>query len=590
MPARDSLLGRILLERSALSPSALREAEQDCDRSGRRLDEVLLRRGLVDESQVAQALAAMLNLDFVAPPLHPDPDALARVQAALARRKGILPLTVEGRRLTVAMANPLDTDAIDDLRFQSGCHVEAVAAPRSAVVQGVLDAYGGELPELLDSLERSGRRDEGRSLQDLENEAGAAPIVKIVDHLLSTAIDRRASDIHIETHGAGSRVRFRIDGLLHTATELPPGSHRAAISRVKVMAGLDISVRRLPQDGGFTVKKRNTKLTVRVSTIPTLGGEKAVLRVLDPGDAPRDLSFLGMAAHDLERLRHLLQRRQGVLLASGPTGSGKTTTLSAAVAELAAGKINIVTLEDPVEYRFPGLAQMEIDQKAGVDFPSGLRAILRQDPDVILVGEVRDRETAEIAMSAAVTGHLVLTTIHTVDAPSAITRLLEMGVPPFLVAGGLAGVIAQRLIRRVCSRCDGRGGECTVCNGGYRGRSGVFEVLVVDDEIRTAITAGAAIASLRHLAQRNGMVSMARDALRQVAEGATTPHEAGQIIALTQGATVRCENCDAALPPAAAGCTMCGRPRGNVCTCGEPIDARWRYCPACQRAVSPLHD
>ena len=574
MPARDTLLGRILLDRGVLSASALREAEEDRDRSGRRLDEVLLRRGLVDEVQMAQALAAMLNLDFVAPPLRPDPDALARVQPALARRKGILPLAAEGRRLTVAMANPLDTDAVDDLRFQSGCRVEALAAPRSAVVQGVLDAYGGELPELLDSLERSGRRDEGRSQQDLENEAGAAPIVKIVDHLLSNAIDRRASDIHIETHGAGSRVRFRIDGLLHTATELPPGSHRAAISRVKVMAGLDISVRRRPQDGGFTVKKRDTKLTVRVSTIPTLGGEKAVLRVLDPGDAPRDLSFLGMSAHDLGRLRQLLQRRQGVLLASGPTGSGKTTTLSAAVAELAAEKINIVTLEDPVEYRFPGVAQME----------------LGQDPDVILVGEVRDRETAEIAMSAAVTGHLVLTTIHTVDAPSAITRLLEMGVPPFLVAGGLAGVVAQRLIRRVCSRCEGRGNECTMCNQGYRGRSGVFEVLVVDDEIRTAVNAGAALASLRHRARQNGMVSMARDAMRQVAEGVTTPHEAGQIIALTQGAAVHCSNCDAPLPPAAAGCTMCGRPRGNVCTCGEPIDARWRYCPACQRAVSPVRD
>lgn len=583
MPASDTILGRILVETGALTPSALRNAEEDRDRSGRRLDEVLLRKGVVDEVQMAKALAAQLNLGFVAPPLLPDSAALALVPASVARGKGILPLVVAGRRLTVAMANPLDTDAVDDLRFQSGCHVEAVAAPRSAVVEGVLGAYGGELHELLDSLERPGPQGDG--LKDLEEEASAAPIVKIVDHLLSNAIDRRASDIHIELLGAGSRVRFRIDGLLHTATEMPPGSHRAAISRVKVMAGLDISVKRRPQDGGFTFRRRNTELTVRVSTIPTLGGEKAVLRILDPGDAPRDLSFLGMSAHDLGRVRHLLERRHGVLLASGPTGSGKTTTLSAAVAELAAEKINIVTLEDPVEHRFPGVAQMEIDRKGGVGFPSGLRAILRQDPDVILVGEVRDRETAEIAMSAAVTGHLVLTTIHTVDAPSAVTRLLEMGVPPFLVAAGLSGVIAQRLIRRVCSRCDGRGDDCSVCNGGYRGRSGVFEVLVVDDELRTAITSGASITALRNLARRNGMASMSRDALRQVAEGVTTPHEAGDVIALTQGAMVRCANCDAALPTAAAGCPMCGRPRGNVCGCGEPLEARWRYCPACQRAV-----
>lgn len=588
MPASDTILGRILVETGALTPSALRNAEEDRDRSGRRLDEVLLRGGVVDEVQVAKALAEQLNLGFVAPPLLPDPDALALVPADVARRKGILPLVVAGRRLTVAMANPLDTDAVDDLRFQSGCHVEAVAAPRSAVVEGVLGAYGGELHELLDSLERpgpvrAGPRGDGH--KDLEEEASAAPIVKIVDHLLSNAIDRRASDIHIELLGAGSRVRFRIDGLLHTATEMPPGSHRAAISRVKVMAGLDISVKRRPQDGGFTFKRRNTELTVRVSTIPTLGGEKAVLRILDPGDAPRDLSFLGMSAHDLERVRHLLKQRHGVLLASGPTGSGKTTTLSAAVAELTAEKINIVTLEDPVEHRFPGVAQMEIDRKGGVGFPSGLRAILRQDPDVILVGEVRDRETAEIAMSAAVTGHLVLTTIHTVDAPSAITRLMEMGVPPFLVAAGLSGVVAQRLIRRVCSQCDGRGDACTVCNGGYRGRSGVFEVLAVHDELRAAITGGASITSLRNLARRNGMGSMSRDALRQVAEGVTTPHEAGDVIALTQGAMVRCANCDAALPPAAAGCPMCGRPRGHACACGEALEPRWRYCPACQRAV-----
>lgn len=230
---------------------------------------------------------------------------------------------------------------------------------------------------------------------------------------------------------------------------------------------------------------------------------------------------------------------------------------------------------------------MEIDRKAGVGFPSGLRAILRQDPDVILVGEVRDRETAEIAMSAAVTGHLVLTTIHTVDAPSAIVRLLEMGVPPFLVAGGLSGVVAQRLVRRLCARCDGRGGDCPVCKDGYRGRSGVFEVLVVDDDIRTAVTTGASITSLRTLARRTGMRSMGRDALRQVAERATTPHEAGRIIALTRGAGVQCANCDAAIPPTATGCPMCGHPRGGTCSCGEPMERRWRYCPACLRPTAP---
>ncbi len=584
---RDELLGKLLVDGGALTTSALSSAREEQRRSGRGLGEILLRKGLVDEVEVARAVATQLGLAYVVPPLAPDPKALKKVEPGLARAKGILPLALKGRQLTVAMANPLDTEVIDELRFRSGCHVEVVVAPPSAVAQGVRDVYGGELPELLDRLGSLAAPDGRGELRVLEQEASAAPIVRIVDHLISTAIDSRASDIHIETLGAGSRVRLRVDGRLATATELPPGTHGAAISRVKIMAGLDISVRRRPQDGGFTVRRGNAELTVRVSTIPTHLGEKAVLRLLDPGDAPADLSSLGLSSNDLDRLRQVLVRRQGALLAAGPTGCGKTTTLSAAVAELSGAKINIVTLEDPIEYRFPGVAQMEIDNKAGVDFPSGLRAILRQDPDVILVGEIRDRETAEIAMSAAVTGHLVLTTIHTVDAPSAVVRLLEMGVPRFLVAGGLAGVVAQRLVRKLCSRCGGRDrGECTVCTDGYRGRSGVFEVLTVDDDLRTAINAGASLTSLRTLARRGGMGSMARDAMRQVAQGVTTPHESGQIIALTRGAAPNCESCGASLPPGAAGCPKCGRPRVHVCACGDPLDKRWRYCPACLRAAS----
>lgn len=588
MTGHDETLGQLLLDSGVITAEALHDAAEEHRRSGRRLGDILLRKGVVDENQLGQALAGQLDIPFLPPPLRPQPTALARIEAGLARRKRIIPLKLKGRRLTVAMANALDTDTLDDLRFQSGCHVDPVVAPASEVARAIQEAYGGELPELFDRLERPGTPETGGGLQVLEQEASAAPIVRIVDHLLTKAIDSRASDIHIEAKGTGSRVRLRVDGLLATAIELPSGSHQAAISRIKIMAGLDISVRRRPQDGGFTLRRRSTDLTVRVSTIPTRSGEKAVLRLLDPGDAPRDLGSLGLSSDDLGRLRQLLDQGQGVLLAAGPTGSGKTTTLSAAVSELVAGRVNIVTLEDPVEYRFPGVAQMEIDRKAGVTFPSGLRAILRQDPDVILVGEVRDRETAEIAMSAAVTGHLVLTTIHTVDAPSAIVRLLEMGVPPFLVAGGLAGVVAQRLVRRVCSRCGGRGGaDCGVCRDGYRGRSGVFEVLVVDDEIRTAVTSGASITSLRTLARQSGMGSMARDAMRQVAENITTPHETGRIIALTRGATVKCAGCDAPMPPGANGCPMCGRPSRRACSCGEPLDRRWRYCPVCLRAVPP---
>ncbi len=582
-------LGEILVEDGALAKGALAAAMEERTRSGRRLSDILLRRGVVDEVQVAKALARQLGLQYAEPPFRPESSALARIEPGLARAKGVLPVAVEGRRLRVLLADPLDAEAVEEVRFQSGCHVEPLAAAPSAVLKAVRDAYGGELPELLSRLAQtpSGNAGDAGEHRALEREASAAPIVRIVDHLLAEAMDARASDIHVERMGEGSRVRFRVDGLLASAAELPPGTHRAAISRVKIMAGLDISVRRRAQDGGFTVRRQNAEITVRVSTIPTHEGEKAVLRLLDPGDAPRDLASLGFAPADLERLRRILGRGQGVLLAAGPTGSGKTTTLSGAVAELAAEHVNIVTLEDPIEYRFPGLAQVQIDRKAGVTFPSGLRAILRQDPDVILVGEIRDRETAEIAMSAAVTGHLVLTTVHTIDAPSAVARLLEMGVPPFLVAGGLAGVVAQRLVRRVCSHCRGRNSAaCRVCKDGYWGRSGVFEVLAVDDEVRTAVAAGASVTALRALARRNGMASMARDARRQIAEGVTTPHEAGRIIALSEATGLPCGVCQEALPPGAAGCPFCGRPRVVACPCGEPLERRWRFCPACLRPTA----
>ena len=336
---------------------------------------------------------------------------------------------------------------------------------------------------------------------------------------------KRASDIHVEVMGAGSRVRLRIDGALVTSSELPAGTHRAAISRVKIMAGLDISVRRRPQDGGFTIQRGGAQLTVRVSTIPTHEGEKAVLRLLDPGDAPPDLPLAGAVGHrsgaapadsrappggahrggtHRERQDHHPVRERWRSWQPRPSTSSRSKTRSSTAS--------------------PASRRLKSTARRASTFPSGLRAILRQDPDVILVGEVRDRETAEIAMSAAVTGHLVLTTIHTVDAPSAVARLVEMGVPPFLVAGGLAGVVAQRLVRKLCSRCWGRDArQCPACTDGYRGRSGVFEVLAVDDEIRSAVSSGASVSTLRTLARRNGMGSMARDARRQAGGGRDQP-------------------------------------------------------------------
>lgn len=290
---------------------------------------------------------------------------------------------------------------------------------------------------------------------------------------------------------------------------------------------------------------------------------------------------LGLAAADLAALRRILASREGVILAVGPTGSGKSTTLFAALSELDRESQNVVTLEDPVEYRLPGVNQVQVDRRGGLGFPDALRSVLRQDPDVVMVGEIRDRETAEIAMAAAVTGHLVLSTLHTTDAPGAVTRLLNMGVPPFLVAGGLTGVVAQRLVRRVCRACGGRG--CGGCRDGFRGRTGVFQVLTVTDALRDAITRGGATAQIRTLAREAGMGRFADDARRAVAEGLTSPHEIGRVLHADPGASLPCPACGEGVPMGAHACPGCGSVRRRVCRCGSALERGWRYCPTCVR-------
>jgi len=355
------------------------------------------------------------------------------------------------------------------------------------------------------------------------------------------------------------------------------------------MAGMDISVKRRPQDGGMTLKRGDNTLTLRVSSLPVKGGEKAVCRILDPEKAPSSLDHLGLTDSDLRRIREVMENGQGVILAAGPTGSGKSSTLFGAMAELDREGRNLVTLEDPVEYRLPGANQVQVNPKAGLTFPAALRSVLRQDPDIIMVGEIRDRETAEIAMAAAVTGHLVLSTIHTVDAPGAITRLLNMGVPPYLLAGGLAGVVAQRLVRSLCRTCGGKKGEgCGDCPDGYRGRTGVFQVLTMNDSLRESVATGVSLGSLRQLAREGGMLSIKEDALRKVAEGLTSPHEVGRVIKGDGGTSVPCPGCSREVPVGSLGCPWCGRPRIRSCTCGREVRSSWRYCPSCLRAVPTL--
>ena len=633
------ILGRLLADAGGFDDDTLERALGPERRGGERVGDTLVRLGVVTRTDVARALAIQLGIDVIEGPLQPDPEATALVQPELARAHRLVPVELSERLLRVAMADPLDVAAIDNVQFQTGRRVEPLVSTPGAVLDALERCYGREarrsgddarsarppshlsghppvrvaertrapVPEVdaesLESLARAlappedgpdasggdgratgrdGSRDGGVD-DELERATRRAPVVRLVDRLLRTAIDEGVSDIHVEESAEDVRVRFRVDGVLRQALDLPSGSRRALLSRIKVIAGMDISVRRRAQDGSLTFAHDGRMLTLRVSTLPVTGGEKAVVRILDGSRAPTDLGELGMSADALGRLRSLLTRGEGVILAAGPTGSGKSTTLFAALSEIDRERRNVVTLEDPIEYRLPGASQIRVNPRAGLGFPAALRAVLRQDPDVVMVGEIRDRETAEIAMAAAVTGHLVLSTIHTTDAPGAVTRLLHMGVPPFLVAGGLTGVVAQRLVRRSCPACRGRG--CPACGDGLRGRTGVYQILSVSDEMRDEISGGGSSARLRRLAAETGMRSMASDARRAVAAGLTTPHEVSRLLHAGEASRAACAVCDTGVPFGAHACPGCGARRGRRCPCGQGLEPGWRFCPSCVRPV-----
>ena len=620
MTDRPQILGALLTQTAGVDAAVLDGALTTDRRDGERIGQTLVRLGAVTEDQVARALASQLDLGYRAGPLEPSAEALDLVSLELCTRYGVVPLSARPRRITIAMHDPLDLRAIDDLQFQTGRHASPVIATPTVVsaclAQMSLGPRGTGRQEIHrpegDRSDSSHTEDrpktasptglaglvaalpaelrsasaEDASTVEMERNARRAPVVRLVDGIIRRAVEQRASDIHIEETGSEVRVRTRIDGVLRPTVDLPAGVRRTVLSRLKVMAGMDIAVRRRAQDGRIMMPHDGRTLTLRINTLPVSTGEKAVIRILDGEAAPRDLGALGIASADLLRLRALLERGEGVVLAAGPTGSGKSTTLFAALSEVDRERRNVVTVEDPVEYRLPGASQVHVDRRAGLDFADALRAILRQDPDVVMVGEIRDRDTAEIAMAAAVTGHLVLSTIHATDAPGAITRLLHMGVPPFLVGGGLTGVIAQRLVRAICSTCRGHG--CERCDGGLSGRTGIYQLLSVTDVMRDEISGGGSSARLRRLASASGMKSLASDARRAVAEGLTAPHEIGRLLGSFVESGRPCTTCSHVVPHAANACPGCGRPSLHRCPCGARLEPGWRYCAACVRPVRPV--
>ncbi len=546
-------LGEILIADGVLTEQQLMGAIDEMRTRGQTLGRTLVELGLISESQLVRALAHQVGMEFVDLVTYPvDRSAVALVPSALCRRHNALPISREGDVLKLAMPNPSDVVAVDDFRSASRLQIVPVIATHSDV-SAAIDRYcraDTELDELQDEL---GELNDGSSelLGMTSSVEDSAPIVRFVNLLVSQAILDRASDIHIEPGEHDMVIRYRIDGVLHEMQKAPRSSAAGVVSRLKIMSDIDIAERRKPQDGRMSVNHQGRKIDLRVATLPTVWGEKVVMRILDNTTATLDLEDLGLREHNEARYRQSFTKPYGMILVTGPTGSGKSTTLYATLNQIARPEINVITVEDPVEYRIPGINQVQVNPKAGLTFASALRSILRSDPDVVLVGEIRDKETAQIAIEAALTGHLVLSTLHTNDAPSAISRLIEMDVEPFLVGSALDCVVAQRLARRLCSQCSQqkefsraslpekvRGAVtteavtlsvaigCSHCSQtGYRGRLALHEIMLVDEEIERLAVAHSSSAEIGHAAVAGGMQTLFMDGWAKVLDGSTSLEE-----------------------------------------------------------------
>jgi len=460
-----------------------------------------------------------------------------RLTADYLQYNAVLPLAVDGGRVQVATwAHEVDQQVIDDLRFVFDAEVDLVHGPESELRAAIQRVYGSEgvtAQDVIAGLGPDDTRDTETTespLDDLVQLANEAPVVKLVNLLLLEALDARASDVHLEGYADELRVRYRIDGVLQDGPAPPRHLAAAIVSRLKIMADLDIAERRMPQDGRIRLRLQDRQVDVRVSTVPVLHGESIVLRLLDKERGRVALDQLGMSEETRGRFEEVIHRPHGIVLVTGPTGSGKTTTLYAAVDRIRTGREKILTVEDPVEYELKGVPQVPVRETVGLSFATALRSLLRQDPDILLVGEIRDQETAEIATHAALTGHLVLSTLHTNDAPGALVRLIDLGVAPFLVASTVEAVLAQRLVRTTCTECRGAASDCPQCRGtGYRGRTGIYELLTMSEAIRAALPQNRGAAELRDLALADGMTALATDGWRLVHEGVTTADEVKRV-------------------------------------------------------------
>jgi type IV pilus assembly protein PilB len=560
-------LGDLLVREKVITNEQLDQALKVQKDGGGRLGSVLVKLGFLSDEDVTNFLSRQygvpaINLSY----FEIDGTVVKLIPYETAKRYQILPLSRVGSSLTIAMVDPTNVFAMDDIKFMTGFNIEPVVASESSIMAGIEKAYGGAEEEDLEKVmaqigesdtdvELSAAEEDELALADLEKAADEAPIVKLVNVILTEAVKRGASDIHMEPYEKEYRVRFRIDGMLQNIMSPPMKLKDAITSRIKIMAKLDISEKRLPQDGRIMLKMaihgKKKQLDYRVSTLPTLWGEKIVMRLLDKENLRLDMTKLGFEQESLTKFERAILKPYGMVLVTGPTGSGKTNTLYSSIARLNQPDTNIMTAEDPVEFQLAGVNQVQMKESIGLNFAAALRAFLRQDPNIILVGEIRDFETAEIAIKAALTGHLVLSTLHTNGAPETISRLMNMGIEPFLVATSVHMIVAQRLVRRVCAECKEevdvpeqtlidagyspqeaktvkilKGKGCGTCNNsGYKGRCGLYEVMEVDDELRELILVGASALELKKKAVEGGMITLRRSGLIKVMTGQTTLEE-----------------------------------------------------------------
>jgi type IV pilus assembly protein PilB len=568
MPTNDSRLGELLVREKLISLSELRQAQELQKTSGGNLSKTLSKLGHVSDTEMTEFLSTQYNVPAINLEDYPlEPEIVELIPQEVAERHKILPISRAGTSLVVAMADPTNLHAIDDVKFLTGYNVEPVVAAEAAIEKAIEAYYTSPLDsydEVMDGFddeefEFAEGEEIDENIVELEKLSEDAPVVRLVNLILINAIKQNASDIHVEAYERNLRVRYRVDGVLHEEMRPPLKLRNALVSRLKIMSRLDIAERRLPQDGRIKLKLgKGREMDFRVSVLPTLFGEKVVLRLLDKSNLQLDMTKLGFDSAPLKEFKDAIHLPYGMVLVTGPTGSGKTTTLYSALSELNKIDVNISTAEDPVEFNLNGINQVQMHDDIGLNFAASLRSFLRQDPDIIMVGEVRDFETAEIAVKAALTGHMVLSTLHTNDAPSTISRLLNMGVEPFLVTASVNIIVAQRLGRRICQECSKplevprealldagvtpeqlednfqpkEGAGCEICNNtGFKGRVALYEVMAFSDELKEMVLQGCSTAELKAEAIRLGMQTLRMSGLKKVGEGVTTLAEVLRVTA-----------------------------------------------------------